>query len=354
MIYTTWDSDTVQNASQNPPFSTSAVLFNVNMENYGSTSTTYPAPALHAWNYVKLYPMIEQYSLTAEQELPYSTTLQVSYIGNSARHLDQEPNINQPQPRASLAGTTLNAVRPYLGYSTIQYDLRTASGNYNSLQVDLRRRYQNGMQFGADYTWSHAQGQQVGQSQYFNENGPTAYDRRNVLTVNYIYAEPFFKDGSTLAKALFSGWELSGITTFQSGLPFTADLSTDPANVGPSPGSGVGDQSERPNQVNKLTYSPRNVSAYFNTSSFAVPSAGTFGNESYGAVRGPGLDLWQMNISKNGTFEHLQVKFEGQFFNIFNHANFNGLGTVYGAATFGKLTSALDPREIQFRLKLSF
>ena len=61
-----------------------------------------------------------------------------------------------------------------------------------------------------------------------------------------------------------------------------------------------------------------------------------------------------MNISKNGNFEHLQVKFEGQFFNIFNHANFNGLGTVYGAATFGKLTSALDPREIQFRLKLSF
>jgi hypothetical protein len=353
-IYTTWDADTVQAASQNPPFSTSAVLFNVNVENYGSTITTYPAPALHTWNYVKLYPMIEQYSLTVEQELPYSTTLQASYVGNSARHLDQEPNINQPQPRASLAGTNLNAVRPYQGYSTIQYDLRTASGNYNSLQVDLRRRYQNGLQFGADYTWSHAQGQQVGQSQYFNENGPTAYDRRNVLTLNYVYAEPFFKQSSTTAKTLLSGWEFSGITTFQSGLPFTVDLSTDPANVGTSPGSGAGDQAERPNQVAKFTYSPRNVSAYFNSSALASPSAGTFGNESYGAVRGPGLDLWQMNVSKNGNFKQLQVKFEGQFFNIFNHANFNGLGTTYGAATLGTITSALDPREVQFRLKLAF
>lgn len=353
-IFTTWDSDTVQNASQNPPFSTSALLSNVTLENYGSTSTTYPAPALNAWDPHKLYPMIQQYSLTVEQELPFSSTLAVSYVGNSARHLDQEPNISQPAPRASLAGTTLNAVRPYLGYSTIHYDIRSASGNYNSLQVDLRRRYTNGLQYGAEYTWSHSFGQQVGQNQYFNENGPTAYDRRHVLTINYLYAEPFFKDSNIAEKTLLAGWEFSGITTFQTGLPFTVDLSTDPANVGTSPGSGIGDQAERPNFVAPLNYSSRNVTGYFNTSAFALPTAGTFGNESYGAVRGPGLDLWQLNVSKNGSFEHMKVKFEGELFNIFNHANFNGLGTTYGAATFGKITSALDPREIQFRLKFSF
>jgi hypothetical protein len=298
--------------------------------------------------------MIEQYSLTVEHQLPFSTTLAVSYIGNSARHLDQQPNINQPQPRVSLAGTTLNAVRPYIGYSTIQYDTRSASGNYNSLQVDLRRRMNNGLQYGAEYTWSHAFGQQVGPNQYFNENGPTAYDRRQVLTINYLYELPFCKNSVLWKKALLAGWQVSGITSFQGGLPFTADLSTDPANVGSSPGAGIGDQAERPNQVDKLHYHSRNVQAYFNTSAFSMPAKGTWGNESYGAVRGPGLDLWQMNISKNAKFHGVSGKFEGQFFNMFNHANFNGLGTIYGWANFGKITSALDPREIQFRLKLSF
>jgi hypothetical protein len=54
------------------------------------------------------------------------------------------------------------------------------------------------------------------------------------------------------------------------------------------------------------------------------------------------------------SFEHVTVKFEGEFFNLFNHANFNGLGTTYGAATFGTITSALDPRQIEFKLKVSF
>jgi len=220
--------------------------------------------------------------------------------------------------------------------------------------VDLRRRYTNGLQYGAEYTWSHSLGEQVGQSQYFNEDGPTVYDRRQVLTVNYLYAEPFFTKASVAEKALLAGWELSGITTFQGGLPFNVDLSTDPANVGTSPGSGIGDQAERPNVVAGLTYSPRNVQAYFNTAAFSAPNAGTFGDESYNTGRGPGIDLWQLNVAKNEAFEHVRVKFEGEFFNIFNHANFNGLGTTYGAATFGKITSALDPREIQFRLKFSF
>ena len=358
-IFYTWDNDTIQSTIKNPPFSTSALLNSakgspLTLESFAGTSTTSPAPALNVFDTRKLYPMIEQYSLTAAHQFPFSTTLSLSYIGNSARHLDQEPNINQPKPGSVPHGVNLNAARPYLGYSSITYDVRSASANYNSMQVDLRRRFHKDLQYGAAYTWSHAFGQQVGQNQYFNENGPTAYDRRQVLTINYLYSEPFFKNGTLAEKVLLAGWEMAGITTFQGGIPFTADLSADPAGVGSSPGSGVGDQSERPNQIARLVYRPRSVAAYFNKSAFLQQTTATFGNESYGAIRGPGLDLWQVNISKNATFEHLTVKFEGEFFNVFNHANFNGLGTTYGAATFGTITSALDPRQIKFKLKVSF
>lgn len=69
---------------------------------------------------------------------------------------------------------------------------------------------------------------------------------------------------------------------------------------------------------------------------------------------GPGIDLWQLNVAKNIPIERVSLKFEAQFYNIFNHANFNGVGLTFGSAAFGALTSALDPRNVQFRLKASF
>jgi hypothetical protein len=351
-IFYHWDNDNHENLSANPPFSESATIYNTTLTGFTSGAQTQFPPTLAAFDTRKLYPTVNQYSLTVERQLPFATVVAVSYVGNTARHLDQTPNINQAQPNAAVAsGTTnVNTVRPYLGYAAINYDVRSASANYNALQASVRRRFQNGFLFEGAYTWSKALGSQVGQSQFVNETGPTAYDRTQIFTANYVYDLPFFHGRHDLVADTLGGWEVSGITTFQSGLPTTPTISTDRA--------GVGNTGQRPDVTGKTTYQHGNVSSYFSTTNFVQPALGTFGNAGLDIIRLPGLNSTQFSVAKKGTFrlaDHdVTAKFEGQFFNLFNHPAFNGAGTTVGSATFGKLTSALDPRNIAFRLKFSF
>jgi hypothetical protein len=352
-IFYHWDNDNHESLSSNPPFSQSATIYNTTLSGFVSgTQTAFP-PTVAAFDTNKLYPAVQQWSLTVEKQLPFSTVLAVSYVGNQAKHLDQAPNINQAQPSVAVAsGTTnVNTVRPYLGYAAINYDVRSASANYNALQADAHRQFKHGLLFEASYTYSKALGAQVGQSQFINENGPTAYDRPQILTFNYVYDLPFYQHGHSLPAVLLGGWEASGVTTFQSGLPTTITTSTDRA--------GVGNTGQRPNVVGPYKIHPGNINAYFNTAAFAMPALGTFGNEGLNVIRMPGLNSTQFNLSKKQTFHifaetPVTAKFEAEFFNLFNHPAFNGIGTTYGSAAFGTINSALDPRNINFKLKFSF
>jgi len=137
------------------------------------------------------------------------------------------------------------------------------------------------------------------------------------------------------------------IMTFASGFPFTVTVSGDRA--------GVGGGTQRPNVTGPLNITG-NVFGYFNTSAFALGPLGTFGNEGSNVVRGPGIsnDV-TFNLFRNFRMgEHAQFRLGGEFFNIFNHANFSTVGAVYGSPTFGNVTAALDPRHIQLSAKLTF
>lgn len=352
-VFYHWDNDNHENLSGNPPYSQSATIYNTTLTGFSSGAQTLFPPTLAAFDTRKLYPTVAQYSLTVEKQIPGSTVLSVSYVGNTARHLDQTPNINQAQPNAAVAAGTVNVntVRPYKGYAAINYDIRSASANYNSVQVDARRHFKNGFLFEAAYTYSRSLGSQVGQSQFINEEGPTAYDRPQSFTLNYVYELPFFHGNRSLAANTLGGWEVSGVSTFQSGTPVTATISADRA--------GVGNTGERPNTTGSVTYQHGNINNYFSTANFSQPALGRFGDLGLNTIRQPGLNSTQFNLSKKATFHLIgdtpvTAKFEGEFFNLFNHPAFNGIGTTVGAATFGKITSALDPRNIAFKLKFSF
>lgn len=347
-IFYHWDNDNHENSSQNPPFSTSGTAYGVQLSSFGNTSTTRFPPTLNVWDPHKLYATIMQYSLTVEQQLPFATTLSLTYAGNQGRHLDQTPNLNQLRPgQLPASGTNVNFLRPYKGYAALNYDVRSASANYNALQANLRRRFQGGFSFAVAYTWSKAENIQIGQSQFFNERGLTPFDRTNILTLNYVWIPMYFAHRNATERALLNGWELSGITTFQGGLPYTAASSTDVARVG--------NTGQRPNRsLTPLSYNHRLVGNYFSAASFTAATPGTFGTEKPGDIRGPGIDLFQLNVARNVAIERVTMKFEAQLFNILNHSNFNGVGTTFGSAAFGTLTSALDPRNVQFRLKFSF
>ena len=94
---------------------------------------------------------------------------------------------------------------------------------------------------------------------------------------------------------------------------------------------------------------------WFSPESFAQPALGTFGNAGRSIVRGPGINNWDVSFSKRTQLsERLTLQFRAEFFNLLNHTQYSGVGTSFGAATLGQVTSARDPRITQLGLRLQF
>jgi hypothetical protein len=350
-IFYHWDNTNQENLRTNIPFTNSVSIYNTFLSNpTGGTQRIFP-PNLQAFDGNFLYPSVQQWSFGIQQQLPAQFLLSVAYAGNHAVHLDQQPNLNQPQPNIGVAQGTVNVntVRPYLGYGSITYDERNASASYNALQVALSRRMSNGLFLQANYTWSKSIVFNAGQNPFVqpNEKGLNSYDQPHNFTFSYVYNFPQLHQGGALLRGVVNGWETSGNATFASGLPLTVTISGDRA--------GTGSSSQRPNVTGPLNITG-NVFGYFNTSAFALPALGTFGNEGTNVLRGPGIsNSVNINFYRNVAIrERASFRIGAECFNVFNHANFSAVGTVFGSPTFGNLTAALDPRQIQLSAKLTF
>ncbi|PYT79375.1 MAG: hypothetical protein DMG40_16490 [Acidobacteria bacterium] len=352
-IFYHWDNDSQENLSQNPPFSNSASIFNTGLSNpAGGTAALFP-PNLTTEDVRFLYPMVQQYSVTLERAVPGATVISIGYVGNRAVHLDQSFNLNQPQPNVPVASgqVNINTIRPYLGYGTITYDTRNASARYNALQVDIRRQFAQGLMFEMAYTQSRSLCWQVGQNtlKQQNEQARCDLDQPYSFAFNYVYDLPFFKAQQGVLGRVLGRWEWSGITTYAAGYPFTV---TETGNR-----SGTGNAG-RPNVVGPLYVEPGNVARYFNTAAFAPQPLGQFGNAGRDILRGPGLGVWNMSLYKNTPFQlggrEITLKFGSDVFNVFNQVSFNGVGATMGTPAFGRLTSALDPRQADFKIELTY
>jgi hypothetical protein len=163
----------------------------------------------------------------------------------------------------------------------------------------------------------------------------------------------FGQSWSGVADALLGGWQLSGIHTIQGGLGLTATL-----GGGAVLGLG-GERRARPDLVGNpvLPGSQRTVQRWFNTDAFAVfnPAPQAFGNAGVGIMRGPEYINFDFNLAKNFRIdEQRSMQFRTEFFNAFNHANFNPPDIRRDATTFGQILSAQNARILQFALKLYF
>jgi hypothetical protein len=139
-------------------------------------------------------------------------------------------------------------------------------------------------------------------------------------------------------------WQISDITTVRAGYSLTPGLSI--------PQQGLG---ARPDLTGADIAGPQTVSNWFNTAAFKAPAAGYFGNAGTGIIRGPGLVNFDMTLHKDFKIaESQRMEFRAEFFNIFNHTNFTTVSTTFGAATFGQVTAAADPRIIELALRYQF
>jgi hypothetical protein len=265
------------------------------------------------------------------------------------------------------AGLTDNFLRPYQGYANVTSTEFIGTTNYNSLQASVRRRLSRGLQFGASYTFSKALGTAGadgdGISSYFSPRfrnyGPLGYNRTQVLVVNYLYDLPRVgtRLGWRAAKLALDNWQLSGITSFQTGAPFTPGFTTtNGADISGSTDSARIDVISNP-------YDDIPAGRYFNPAAFAVPAKATFGNAGANILYGPGTNNWDLSMTKRFRFaESRMLSLRGEAFNVWNHTQFSGLYTTAqfqpGGAqidpNFGLPSSARAPRNIQLSARFSF
>jgi len=389
----TYDIDTT------PPFSYQPTLNNVFFSSpttsaiNGSTAAAPVGPAgltSLAAHYPD--PGTVQYSLGVQRELARSVIFSIGYVGtngwdqNDRREINDLPLSSPAQEREAVAtGATVgiynpNAAlyRPYLGYANIEQDENEVNFSYDSLQTALRMENKHGLSLQVSYTWSHEIDIQSGDLTSFTLNGSNGslsnpfnpnydrgsgnFDRRNILNFNYIYVAPWYQhSGDFLEHEFLGGWTLSGTTVAESGTPQNVNYN------GPDVLGVGGNTTNRPNLTGKVSY-PKTQKEWFNTAAFTAPiapwAAGApagdtgFGDAGKDSVVGPGLFNWNISVYKDFPFtshEGPYLEFRAESYNTFNHTEFNAVDTGFADGTnFGKLTGTLDPRVLQFGLKIKF
>jgi hypothetical protein len=309
------------------------------------------------------------FSLGVQRDLPHGFFVEATYVGNEGRHLVRQPDLNQPSFADLAANAALptaqqkntNALRPYKGFTAISYRLSDANSNYNGLQLYAAKRKGN-LELTAAYTWSktltdtsgNADGLDVGESpfnRHFNY-GPATFDRRHIFVATYDYRVPFLRTMKGVGGVFLSGWEVSGITRFQSGPYLTPTGST---AIGTRRADYVGGPVLLPNP---------GPDGWINPAAFAPAPVGREGSAGVGIIQAPSLQTWDFSMRKEFTLtERFRLRFQMDMFNAFNRSNFRtpdvAFGTLLAAGgpsngAFGKISTAGPARNIQFGLKLNF
>ena len=344
-------------------------------------------------------PTVISYDLKIEQQILPNTTLSIGYIGSHGYHeiLSIDANVpsnvvicpaapcpaNYPSGAyfyytslaAPLTGTPALA-NPTVANTTHWFSEGVSS--YNGLEVDVNHQFSYGLQIRGVYTCAKAldDGDSMNTSVATNspafasnplnplqsDYGRASFDVRNAAVINATYDLPFGRKSATRDNRLWNtavgGWQLSGIETLVSGLPFTPQLSYNPANDGDSRNP------VRPtlNPAFAGSIIEGGPGQYFNPSAFIQPLANTYGNAPRNFLQGPGLATTDFSVSKKFLFtERFNLQFRAELFNIFNRANFNipnpvvftSSTTVLPSASAGVITStSTSSRQVQFGLKL--
>jgi hypothetical protein len=333
-------------------------------------------------------PSYQDYNLSIQREVLRNTLVEVAYVGTRGTHLLGDIDQNQATVATRLANPQIdvNAIVPYLGYQALISRAPIFTSNYNSLQVSLNQRVSRGLTVQVAYTWSKLltnmpQDRALGVYNSYDlasNYGPSTLNTPQMFVASYVYDFPFHRDQSGFVGRLLGGWELSGITTIQSGQSLTVIQGTDPYQLVTTPsttiscstppcplypggvGLGRGSTAQIRTDVVGDIHGPKTAAEFFNTAAFAT-AVGHFGSERPGTVLGPGYQVWDMSLMKNtkiGERANFQLRLET--FNTFNHGspggNFPPLDMNIGdlGNGFGSVTSWHDPRNLQLGAKLNF
>lgn len=378
---------------------------NVGVQNPDNTidwSQFLPISGSPGWDINNRVPYTEHYSFSLQRQFGESTTASLSYVGTQGHRLlgALEANPGNPalclsvsQPSQVMPGTptcgpfgengvyhpitggVIDGTRypfgPQFGSNALFSTV--SSSSYNALEASLRHSF-GPLELLAGYTFSKS----LDNASSWGNNGAStggemvnflnpklsralsAFDLTHNFVVSYSYELPFNKIGR--ANRLTRGWTITGITRFTTGLPVTIRENDDRSLLGTASAGGVGllDVPDRnPGSLNitdpRLAGQATNTNPYFNTALFSKPVIGQLGNSSKRFFHGPGLNNWDIALMKElALTESVRLLFRGEFYNIFNHAQFGLPNGNILSSSFGYVTSANAPRIGQVSLKLMF
>jgi hypothetical protein len=390
-----------QNIFADPPFVSSVNYANASFSNVtaGTAGISPLGPnatstlTLHATQIPNHIPYSQQWNLTLERRFGKGLVVTGAYVGSKGTHLLGIVDINEALPGAALAaglhqanGSTIftstdqlhiNAVRPYQGFGPINTVEAGFDSSYNSLQLQLRKSFGGAGTVGVSYTWSKVMTNAGNDRSNWPQNtynwaaerAIAPFDRRQVMTANYIYTLRFFRDKNALVKSALYGWELSGIVTAYTGQPATISTSSvDPAGLGLLANGSIAIRPDQicdpnlggPHQYGGSAQSSAQGLTWFNTKCTAAVPNGVVrpGNTGRYTVAGPGFFNWDASLYKNFALtknERLKLQLRGETFNGLNWVNPAGFASTNNTSTvFGQISSFRAARRMQLGAKIIF
>jgi len=309
----------------------------------------------------------QQWFLDLQRNLPLDVVLTLGYSGAGTRRLATTRNINAPLTPDPVV-LAANRRRLRASFNAITVRENSMSANYNALTVKAERRFTQGFTLLSSLTWSHNidyagellnnnEGIAPFRDQYNPgiERASSNQDRRLAWVTSYVYELPFGKGKRWLSSGpggwILGGWQMGGILTMLSGRPLTHSINIDRQNNG---GAARGNWVRNPN----LTAEERTIDRWFDTTFVepTPPGIGQIGNAGRNLIVGPGMKNFDFLLSRSFVMpwegHYLQFRFES--FNFMNTPAFGNPNTAVGNVNVGKITTAGDPRRIQFALKYVF
>ena len=386
--------------STNPPFQQQIIINPATLDNplAGTTTVSNALQDVAGIDPNFKTPYVQHWSLDLQHQFGAKTIVTAGYFGSKGTHLSGLVDLNLLPPGYALTKTcltnlttgpatipcqtpgqvftsnsataagsevVLNQIRPFRGYGAVRYLQTAFDSNYHSLQIKAQRRFSRSSQVNLAYTW--ARNMTNSQNEFATapqntydlkaEYARANLDRRQVLSINYIYELPWFSLQRNFKEKVLGGWQFSGITVHYTGLGFSpATSSNDPAGIGFLGSSPSG---ARPDMIcDPNANAPHTDLQWFNTACFANPPAGVnrVGNAGRNVINGPPTTRFDATLAKNVRFsESKSVQLRWEVFNIFNHTNFATFSSAnITSSVYGRIGTTRDPRTMQLGAKFIF
>lgn len=300
-------------------------------------------------------PTVYIYSFGIQHRLPFQTVLDVSYVGNSGRHLSFSRPFNfvTPEVFAANLGKDLRPFLPCRGLAAFNIVEPSVTSSYSSLQVAARKR-SGQFTFGLAYTLGKIigfgnEGVAGGAQGPFNiraERSELEESRRHHIVITHTWELPWFRPQTGLLGRILGGWSISAVWAANTGRPFAPGLTSAPRQVATRP-DVVGDW--------RLPEEERTLFRWFRTEAFRRPADFTYGNSGKWVIRGPGtIDLGAFALKNVRIRESLQAQLRIEAFNAMNHMNLESVNTTLGQSAFGQINSVGSQRYLQLGVKLNW